>query len=27
VLWFTYARAADGTLTPQGPVQTTRVKL
>ncbi len=27
VLWFTYARAADGTLTPQGPIQTTRVKL
>jgi len=27
VLWFTYARAADGTLTPQGPIQTTRVTL
>ena len=27
VLWFTYARAADGTLTPQGPIQTTRIKL
>ncbi len=27
VLWFTYARADNGTLTPQGPIQTTRVKL
>mgnify|MGYP007004410918 CR=1 FL=1 len=27
VLWFTYARAADGTLTPEGAVQTTRIKL
>ena len=27
VLWFTYARAADGTLTPQGPIQTTSVRL